>query len=352
MSGFAKASMKGCPRSRAGSIGETASDDVSGLAATRRAATDEPSRLIGELRMFEQQTHTLTAVECSETGVLGVVLDHVNVSNFADGDLFVMADAIGIAHDLTEHVNGVSAIGSVFDEFQALGAIWYTRGQFADLRRDDVGSALRPVEHIAGDLSRMWGIVDENGIGGHLASDDVSVDVCPSIDAFNEACEIARREIVDIQSSDFECDRAMFGDLDEYLTQALRGMVAGWNKQAARATATEANSRFWNIHDVLAATVFAQLEHEGQTWRVEVDIDDLVTVTELTECAYCGASADASDLDDEYHCEDCSDDEVWKMKRIAASYATLIDEGQNDLESLADEIAIFLRNVAAGEYDG
>lgn len=248
-----------------------------------------------------KEQHTIKAATCEESGVLGLVLGTTNAANFAEGDLFVMADAIGIAHDLTEHVNGLENIGSVFDEFQALGAIWYTRGQFADLRRDSVGSALRTEEHLSGDLVRMASIAHYNGLGGHLDGDAVSVDVCPAIDALREVCDLARP---DIREEMADCEEFRAADLDDYLAQALRGMVAGWNKQCARYTATEANSRFWNIAYALEPA-FDALEYDGQEWRLDIDSSGDATLTELTWCADCEVSATYDELDSDMRCEDC-----------------------------------------------
>jgi hypothetical protein len=61
-----------------------------------------------------------------------------------------------IAHDLIEHQNGVAAIGSIDDELEALGAIWYVRGQHGELRRDGTGGAYTLHENVASDVTRMF----------------------------------------------------------------------------------------------------------------------------------------------------------------------------------------------------
>lgn len=60
-----------------------------------------------------------------------------------------------VAHDLIEHVNGVQHIGSIDDELEALGALWYVRGQHGQLFRNR-SSHFSPAENIAGDVVRMF----------------------------------------------------------------------------------------------------------------------------------------------------------------------------------------------------
>lgn len=46
-----------------------------------------------------------------------------------------IVDGNSIAHDNLDHLNGVSFIGRVDDEMEALGASWFIRGQYGDLSR-------------------------------------------------------------------------------------------------------------------------------------------------------------------------------------------------------------------------
>lgn len=63
-------------------------------------------------------------------------------------------DGSVIAHDLLEHQNGVSNIGPVWDEMEALGGIWYCRGQWGDLMNGR--SYHTPAYNIAHDVTRMF----------------------------------------------------------------------------------------------------------------------------------------------------------------------------------------------------
>lgn len=65
-------------------------------------------------------------------------------------------DGLLIAHDLIEHQNGVANIGRVWDELEALGAIWYCRGQWGNMMVDRP-SMYSPEQNIASDVARMFG---------------------------------------------------------------------------------------------------------------------------------------------------------------------------------------------------
>lgn len=233
------------------------------------------------------EEHKLIGTMCEETGVLGLVIDSMNTANFADGDLFVMADALGIAHDLTEHPNGIENIGTVFDEFQALGAIWFTRGQYADLTRDGVGSAHSPEHNIAGDVSRMARIAHMEGTHGRLYEEP------PEDDTHEDyLLEIVKKAREDIPG---ELDEAFDEfDMEDYLQQALWGMRVGLAKQSEKyeGNGFAANNRFWNIHEALEG-VFKSLEVEGQEFMLYIDADNQARAAEYYEeeeifCDECG----------------------------------------------------------------
>lgn len=74
-------------------------------------------------------TVKLIAIQCPTLRELGLKVDGVRTF---DGMVATM-DGRLIAHDIVEHQNGPGEIGSVWDELQALGGLWYTRGQFGEI---------------------------------------------------------------------------------------------------------------------------------------------------------------------------------------------------------------------------
>jgi len=71
------------------------------------------------------RTKDLEVRRCEESGELGWVF-----SDMRDIDGMIMVSTAGymLAHDLFEHVNGIDRIGSVGDEIEALGAMYFVRG--------------------------------------------------------------------------------------------------------------------------------------------------------------------------------------------------------------------------------
>lgn len=102
--------------------------------------------------MPRMKTVILEAFRDESTGELGLGV----VGMPRDQNTNAANDGVLIAHDLIEHVNGPEKIGSIDDELEALGAIWYVRGQYGELRRDGVGSRYTVEENIASDVVRMF----------------------------------------------------------------------------------------------------------------------------------------------------------------------------------------------------
>lgn len=70
-----------------------------------------------------------------------------------DGMAVERTDGVLIAHDLLEHQNGLSEIGTVWDELEALGGIWQVRGRTGDMFVRNIHT---PQVNIASDITRMF----------------------------------------------------------------------------------------------------------------------------------------------------------------------------------------------------
>lgn len=60
-------------------------------------------------------------------GELGLTLKDIRKTDW----IFASTSGILIAHDIIEHQNGPHNIGTMNDEFQALGGIWFVRGELS-----------------------------------------------------------------------------------------------------------------------------------------------------------------------------------------------------------------------------
>jgi hypothetical protein len=93
----------------------------------------------------------LEAFRDEPTGELGLKLRKA----VAHEEMYAATDGRLMAHDILEHQNGAEEIGDIGDELEALGAIWWIRGQHGDLNRDGSGSMYSIEENIASDVSQM-----------------------------------------------------------------------------------------------------------------------------------------------------------------------------------------------------
>lgn len=98
----------------------------------------------------------LIAVDDEYSSELGVVIKGVSQ---CEGMMADRENGTLIAHDLLEHVNGPDKIGLVWDELQALGAIWLVRGRHGDLLNGN--NYHTPQVNLAADVSRMFGEIGD-----------------------------------------------------------------------------------------------------------------------------------------------------------------------------------------------
>lgn len=178
----------------------------------------------------------------------------------------LMADRDGslIAHDLLEHQNGLKNMGPVWDELEALGGVWYCRGQWGDLGTPSMWS---PAQNVASDVQRMliqWTCEDREYCGpGGLSVGSRPFDYDED---FNAIIDIARNMIGREHGDEYKEQLAV------YLTLALHRMRSGFRK-AKRRFERDAASRF-NGNSLFAAVKEAcqqavkHIDYEGQEFRL------------------------------------------------------------------------------------
>lgn len=213
---------------------------------------------------------TLTARIDGATGELGYVLDDIPRND----DLFMVAtDGLTIAHDIIEHVNGLRNIGTIHDEMEALGGIWFVRGQFGALRRDSIGSAFSTEENLAADLSRMW-VEWHNEVAEFRPYRGKPLRLRG--DYIDEVLEVGQT-ISHHARKNIRAEEEFLHDeepLDEqavadYLASARHYFLTGYRKARRRygGDAHRAYGTFWNIADALDRWV-KRAEYEGQRLRL------------------------------------------------------------------------------------
>lgn len=176
-------------------------------------------------------------------------------------------DGVLIAHDLLEHVNGIREIGAVWDELEALGAIWQVRARHGDLftGRPSYSSM---ESNIASDLTRMFAdwIGEERYRGPRPITAGIRTHDYDS--SFLECIAIARKDIPG-EWGDGRIDAPELEHVESYLALALRCMRIGFRKAQRRyGTGFAASNMFVAIREAVATV---KPEFEGQEFRLSYD---------------------------------------------------------------------------------
>lgn len=189
-----------------------------------------------------------------------------------------------LAHDLVEHVNGLHVIGSIDDELEALGAIWFTRGHLGDLRRDSRGSAYTPEQNIASDVVRMLR-------DAYLAEDDVTLTPlrtrsCEADDAFELIVQYAREDMraeLDPEPGDTEWQPFA----ESYMRCVVPRLRVGYRKaRRMYGDFYRANDLFWTIADAVDGVCKKAERLFGEPMRLHYGFRDGTAVVTLEREAW------------------------------------------------------------------
>lgn len=200
-------------------------------------------------------TITLVSFRDESSGQIGLGIESMP----RDETTNAATDGALLAHDLIEHVNGPEYIGTISDEFEALGALWYTRGQHGQIFRDGSGSRYSPEQNIGFDVVRMF---RDHVYGAHV-NDAKRTRPCDADAAFVDVLTFAASSY--LSEFDPEDEGKARDAWPAYREACLAGLRTGyrkafnrWEKRGRYA----AHSQFWAIAD--AVQPFTRgLEYEG-----------------------------------------------------------------------------------------
>ncbi len=176
-----------------------------------------------------------------------------------------------IAHDLLEHQQGVSKIGTIGDELIACGGIWYVRGQHGEIRRDGMGSMYGPEENLAGDVSNM-GRMYVQGCMLHSKVPERKP-ACEADEGIREILRYSAKGMIDEFRA---CDETLCHEerkrMAKYLRMSEILMRKGYNMAKRRFERGEhgryyANSMFWEIAEAVDPYC-NNLDYAGQRFRL------------------------------------------------------------------------------------
>lgn len=205
----------------------------------------------------------LNVRDCEMTGEIGLLPE--NVRSCEDLDIMPFRDGRGAAHDVMEHLLIGLPIGGLEAELQALGAMWYLRGQHDDLNRYSRFGYQSPYGSLSNDLNSFWERFDCTLYWTpKTRAGDFEDDIDEIIELAEESCT---RE---------HCQEDMLEEHDAYKAQFLNGvrhfMRRGISKMRKKfPDAMDGNTLFWNIAEAIDG-IIEQIEHTGQQFRLEYNM--------------------------------------------------------------------------------
>ncbi len=195
------------------------------------------------------------------------------------------ADPLGgmaAAHDILEHFPDDD--GSIAAEFQALGAMYFLRGETGYMNHR--GNTIPPEGHIGGDVVEMFrhyahegfDFLEPDSYSGHGLPDSVRA-------VFNSAVqrgfdEICSEEFPDGDAEASEVFRAFRGHRKDIAEWLRRGYRRATERYSGIDPYTLAHSVFNEIETRVGAFLDCGEEHEGQSVEILVDLENFdVSIT-------------------------------------------------------------------------
>lgn len=205
-----------------------------------------------------------------ETGEIGLGLAGMRrdeTTNAATGS----EGGVMVAHDLLEHVNGAEQIGSIDDELEALGAMWFVRGQFHDLNRYRQ-SRWSTHENLSSDIVRMF---RDHAEGDQYVDGSVPrTRPCDADRDFADVLDIAARDYPEeFSDSNTRELRAMWR---KYRRACMARLRIGYRKAARKykgAGASATNRIFWRIADAVNPKCGRVELYEGEQFELVYGFD-------------------------------------------------------------------------------
>ena len=203
----------------------------------------------------------LNVVTDGASGELGLVVEGLHLMS---DEFMVATDGLLIAHDLLEHVNGIDKIGSIDDELEALGGVWYVRGQFGVLRQDNIGSAYSIEQNIAADVTNLGRYYVGRNINYRTPVPKTKAG--DEEDAFKEIMRYGMRSLPTELESEDDYSRTRF---NEYKETAIHYIRQGFRKARRKhKDAYKTNCQFFAIARAINE-IIDDIQWEGQQFLLE-----------------------------------------------------------------------------------
>lgn len=211
---------------------------------------------------------TLEAFEDENFGLIGL-----GVKGMPRGEnTNVATTGLLIAHDLLEHQNGIELMGTIDDELEALGGIWFVRGQWGDLNRDGTGAYYTIHENIGSDISRMF---RDFFYGAPVNTSPLRTRPCDEDADFEEIIRCAVKDMPGEVEEDVKDEAELAEKVRLYTAICLPRMRIGFRKAQRKWRQYRpvlANTLFWEIAGAVDPCC-KHAEVEGQEFELRFGID-------------------------------------------------------------------------------
>mgnify|MGYP001041463356 CR=1 FL=1 len=207
----------------------------------------------------------LRCITDNGSGELGYIVDGLHV--LSEGHMVAVSGET-IAHDLLEHQNGIGAIGSIDDELEALGGVWFIRGQFGPIGFNRIFNAEETLGSDVCNLGRYY----MHGID--FRTPVPRTYTCEYEEAINSILQHGEKALRTEMEYDNSYDDEEFREEDEarhnkYIAAARHYIRRGYSK-AKRRYNNDAGRAYALFRDISAAVepYVKDPEYEGQELRL------------------------------------------------------------------------------------
>jgi hypothetical protein len=223
------------------------------------------------------RSERIVYTECQVTGEMGFVFKKLLNKNHGD----ITADTSGLllAHDLIEHQNGLDSIGSVWDELEALGAVWFTRGECGQLGN----GYFSPQQALASDLLNLSRFVNFKRIADKLKGyKKLRFNSYIKDDLLSVISELKKDSIeseIEVELTD--------KDFQTYKAYCLHHMIIGYRKANKRFNNNDiANHLFIEIKSKISKVLKFHDLYEGSEYSLSYDKSGNVYVKSINNFDY------------------------------------------------------------------
>lgn len=201
------------------------------------------------------KTYILQVVEDRALGELGLIVKGVRLMGYP----MVAREGRLIAHDITEHMHGLKSIGSVDDELEALGAVYYGRGQCGEF-----GNPTTTLQYDVEELCRIYqqGVHFRNDVPRTKKLDEGEEEDIQNI--VNGACNIVVRDLYDYGEWSASAEK----DITVFRRAAIHFMRRGFRLAHRKYGSPIAMwDRFKGIERAVDS-ITNHIEYEGQKFKL------------------------------------------------------------------------------------